>query len=559
MLNSVSRVVSRLVQRRFVLTSVRSFCSTTNPTTTRGQPEFGARREHATFRYPLPWTDPDFYNRGKLEQEMRRVFDVCHGCRLCYSLCDSFPTLFDLIDNSKTGELDSVPSTAFKKVVDKCTLCDMCFLSKCPYVPPHPLNIDVPHLMLRYKATENMHQNTRGITLQKPLKHTVESVTGSKMEGASTSKDTPITLPETSRQLILKRQSFVHSLYTNTDQMGNFATAFSSLVRWVTKTAPVGSRPRLIRRLLEWLAGIHQRAELPQYVPRRETFMNKSKSLQIPLNPKGKAYGKKVVLFATCLVNYNKPQIGHASRAVLAHQGIDVKIVYPQCCGMPLLEQGRVREVAERASRISSVLKRYIDEGYDIVTPVASCSLMLKKEWPLLLPDNVSVAAMAAKTYDVSEYVVRLAKDEKLDLESLRPLRGIVTLHHACHARAQSMGFKSEEMLKLIPNLRVASIERCSGHGGSFGVQKDGYETALKVGRPVFQNAIRNHNERGNADEPHYLASDCPLAVEHIKQGMHEIDKTLTVEHLHTKHPIELLAESYNLNYPDGHQKPNTP
>ncbi len=105
-------------------------------------------------RHPLSWQTPEFYDEGLLLHELERVYDVCHGCRRCFNLCRAFPTLFDLVDDSKTGELDSVDKKDFWKVVDQCYLCDMCFMTKCPYVPPHPLNIDFPHLMLRAKAVK---------------------------------------------------------------------------------------------------------------------------------------------------------------------------------------------------------------------------------------------------------------------------------------------------------------------------------------------------------------------------------------------------------------------
>ena len=108
----------------------------------------------APTRHAIAWNDPDFYDEEKLDAELRRVFDICHGCRRCFNLCDSFPRLFDLIDESKTGELDAVDSKDFKPVVDACTLCDMCFMTKCPYVPPHEFDLDFPHLMLRYRAVE---------------------------------------------------------------------------------------------------------------------------------------------------------------------------------------------------------------------------------------------------------------------------------------------------------------------------------------------------------------------------------------------------------------------
>jgi hypothetical protein len=101
----------------------------------------------APTRHPLDWNNPDFYDEDKLNHEMERVFDICHGCRRCVSLCGSFPTLFDLVDESKTGEVDGVDKKDYAKVVDQCYLCDICYVTKCPYVPPHPWNLDFPHVM----------------------------------------------------------------------------------------------------------------------------------------------------------------------------------------------------------------------------------------------------------------------------------------------------------------------------------------------------------------------------------------------------------------------------
>ncbi|HWS64652.1 MAG TPA: (Fe-S)-binding protein, partial [Steroidobacteraceae bacterium] len=107
----------------------------------------------APTRHALNWQEPAFYDSTALEKELDRVFDICHGCRRCFNLCNAFPTLFDLIDASKTGEVNGVDKKDYGQVVDQCYLCDMCYMTKCPYVPPHPWNIDFPHLMLRAKAT----------------------------------------------------------------------------------------------------------------------------------------------------------------------------------------------------------------------------------------------------------------------------------------------------------------------------------------------------------------------------------------------------------------------
>ena len=114
----------------------------------------------APTRHPIDWKHPDYFDVTQLNEELERVFDICHGCRRCVSLCQSFPTLFDLVDESPTMEVDGVDKADYMKVVDQCYLCDMCYMAKCPYVPPHPWNVDFPHLMLRAKAVE--HKKTGG-------------------------------------------------------------------------------------------------------------------------------------------------------------------------------------------------------------------------------------------------------------------------------------------------------------------------------------------------------------------------------------------------------------
>jgi glycerol-3-phosphate dehydrogenase subunit C len=222
---------------------------------------------------------------------------------------------------------------------------------------------------------------------------------------------------------------------------------------------------------------------------------------------------------------------------VLAKNGVECEIVYPACCGMPQLEQGDLVRVAESARRISAELVPWIDEGYDVVALVPSCALMLKFEWPLILPGDAAVKRVSDATFDVTEYVVDIAKHEGL-APGLQPLDGSVALHIACHARAQNMGQKAAEMMRLIPEADLAVIERCSGHGGSWGIMKGNFETALKVGRPVMRQA----NDSGKT----YLASECPLAGMHIAQGMARLDESRPPP-APAVHPIELFARAYGL------------
>lgn len=439
----------------------------------------------APTRHPIDWNDPDFYDPEGIDAELRRVFDVCHSCRRCFNLCDSFPRLFDLIDESETGELDSVDSEDFRRVVDACTLCDMCFMVKCPYVPPHEFNVDIPHLMLRYRAAE-AKQGRTGFRL---------------------------------RQL------------TQTDRNGRLAGKAAGLANWASDT-----KNKLTRPLLEAAAGVHRAAALPRF--HGKTFALRAKSEAPQINREAPAFGRRAVLYATCFVNYNNPTIGMAARAVLAKNGVETEVVYPSCCGMPQLEHGELGKVAAAAKRIAGELEPWIDKGYDVIGLVPSCALMLKFEWPLILPDDEDVRMLSHATYDISEYVVDIAKKEGL-AEGLGPLSGGVALHIACHARAQNMGHKAAEMMRLIPGADVMVIERCSGHGGSWGVMKDHFETALKVGRPVARQAA----ESGKA----LIASECPLAGAHIVQGVERLDAEDRPGAEGASHPIELFARAYGL------------
>lgn len=439
----------------------------------------------APVRHPIPWQDAEFYDEQKLDEELRRVFDICHGCRRCFNLCDSFPKLFDLIDDSETGELDSVDSADFKPVVDGCTLCDMCFMTKCPYVPPHDFNLDFPHLMLRARAVQHKKGGT----------------------------------------------GFVEKQITETDRNGGLARIAPPLVNWSTRRSNGLTRPAM-----EAVAGIARNAEVPEF--HGKTFT--AGAADAPeVNTQAPAYGRKAVLYATCFVNYNNPAIGTAARKVLAKNGVRTEIVYPACCGMPKLEHGDIETVVKNAREAVAALKPWVENGFRVIALVPSCALMLKFEWPLLLPDDPDIKRLSEATVDLSEYIVDIAKNEGL-AEGMKPLDGGVTVHLACHSRAQNFGPKAAEMLRQVPDTEVDVIERCSGHGGSWGMMKDNFETAMKVGRPTARQAV----ERGRPN----VVSECPLAALHILQGMERLAKGDNAKIPDTApHPIELMARAYGL------------
>jgi glycerol-3-phosphate dehydrogenase subunit C len=442
----------------------------------------------APTRHPIAWREDAFYDAAALDKEMRRVFDICHGCRRCFNLCESFPRLFDLIDGSAKEDVESVKSEDFAGVVEACTLCDMCFMTKCPYVPPHEFQLDFPHLILRARAVE-------------------------AKQGKS---------DFTQRQL------------AEMDRNGTAARFASPLINWASSTT---NKP--MRAVMEAVAHIDRTAELPKFHTR--TFVSADKGDPVKANATAPAFGKrKAALYATCFVNYNKPATGLAARAVLNHLGVETKVAYPGCCGMPFLEQAELERVAANAAKVSKALIKLVDDGYDIVALTASCGLMLKFEWPLIVPDNDDVKRLADATFDIDEYVVDIAKKEGLP-QGMNALPEGVTVHLACHARAQNMGPKAAEMLRLIPDTPVDVIERCSGHGGTFGVVKPTHATAVKVGRPVFRTA----SQQGRG----HIASDCPLAAAHIVHQVKELAERdgSTAMARAPEHPIEILARAYGL------------
>jgi glycerol-3-phosphate dehydrogenase subunit C len=440
----------------------------------------------APTRHALDWQSPWFWDEAALEKEMERVFDICHGCRRCFNLCDSFPRLFDLIDNGPTGELDGVPKEKYADVEQACTLCDMCFMTKCPYVPPHAWNVDFPHLMLRHRAIQARKHGT----------------------------------------------GFVENRLAETDLVGRLGTFVAPLVNWATD-----ERNQATRRTLESVAGIHHGARLPRQAA--ETFEQIARREPAEINETAPAYGKrKAVLYATCFVNFHSTAIGAATLAVLARNGVETEVVHPACCGMPKLELGDLDSVAAAARQVSDALLPWVDKGYDIVALTPSCALMLKFEWPLILPGDPAIERLSRATFDLSEYVVDIARKHGL-AEGLTPVEGGVSLHLACHARAQNMGPKGAEMLRLIPKTRVAVIERCSGHGGIWGTRSENFDVAVKVGKPAAQAALKNNTS--------HVASECPLAAEHLVQVMEMAEGQETPRPFRADHPIEIFARAYGL------------
>jgi len=424
----------------------------------------------APTRHPLDWKSEDFWNEESLFKELERVYDICHGCRRCVSLCNSFPVLFDMVDESPTMELDGVPKERFWEVVDHCYLCDMCYLSKCPYVPPHPWNLDFPHLMLRAKAVQFRKGKTR----------------------------------------------FRDKLLTSTDLVGSLAG-----IPVVAEVVNAANRSKAGRALLDKALGVHPNAPLPDY--HSKSFHKREKRRAKPVLetvPTEETTGK-VVVFATCYGNRNLPSMDEDLVAVLNHNGIPVTtLASEKCCGMPKLELGDLETVEKLKDHNIPQLAKLVDEGWDIVVPVPSCALMFKQELPLIFPGDEQVKKVQARTFDPFEYLMLRHKGGKLRTDFRNSL-GKVSYHVPCHLRVQRIGLKTRDALKLVPDTTIEVIERCSGHNGTYAVKREYHETSAKIGRPVVQ--------RVETAKPDHYSSDCPMAGDQIAHGL--ADKGKGPEH----------------------------
>lgn len=429
-------------------------------------------------RHPIDWQNPAYYDEGLLNDELYRVFDVCHGCRRCFNLCHAFPTLFDLIDESKTGELDSVDKAQYGQVVDQCYLCDMCFMTKCPYVPPHPLNIDFPHLMLRAKAVKHQKAGAR----------------------------------------------FRDQLLSSTDLVGKLASipVVVTFVNAVLKT-------RFTRVVTDRVLGIHRDRRLPHY--HRATFRKQARcNDDFPLRD-GTVPGK-VAIYSTCYINFNEPGIGLDLLRVLEHNEISTRIVEKEaCCGMPKLELGDLKAVQRLKEKNIPQLAKLAREGYAILAAVPSCVLMYKQELPLLFPDDADVKIVAQAMFDPFDYLLMRHKDGLLKTNFPQAL-GKIAYHVPCHQRVQNIGLRTRELLQMAPGTTFTTVERCSGHDGTWGVKSEFFLRSMQIGKPVFKLMAE-----ARAD---FVSSDCAIAARQIQQGMGD---DAPPKH----HPITLLKMAYGL------------
>lgn len=386
----------------------------------------------APVRHPLNWQDEDFYNEQFLNDELERVFNICHGCRRCVSLCKAFPTLFDLIDESETFEVDSVDKADYKKVVDQCYLCDLCYMTKCPYVPPHEWNVDFPHLMLRAKAIQ--------------------------FKKGETKKS--------------------YKVLTSPQQVGSVASkpVISSIVNWSNSN-------KTIRKITENIMGVHADAVVPKYHSKTLT------KLFVEDNIVSKF---KVAIFGTCYGEYNDPKSVIDLVDVLRHNNVEVKLIKnTQCCGMPKMELGDLETVIKYANENITPLKKLVGDGYKLIAPIPSCVLMFKSELPMIISDNEDIKLISKAFFDPFEYLSFLNDSAQLDT-NFSAIDKEVLYQMACHQRVQNIGSHTKKILGLIPDLDVNIAERCSGHDGTYGVRKETHTYAVTIAKPVVKKITDN-------------------------------------------------------------------
>ncbi|PCI68037.1 MAG: Fe-S oxidoreductase [Piscirickettsiaceae bacterium] len=415
----------------------------------------------APTRHPLDWKNPDFFNETKLFDELERTFDICHGCRRCFNLCNAFPLLFDVIDESETMELDSVDKKVYWDVVDNCYLCDMCFMSKCPYVPPHEWNLDFPHLMLRAKAVKFKKDNVK-------------------------QRD---------------------KLITSTDAIGKLAS-----IPIIVNAVNAANSNKMVRGWIDKALAIHPDAIIPAY---HSNTARKQLANHISISSEPTACAEttgKVAIFTTCYGNYNRPDLVNDLVSVYEHNDMTVDICKQEkCCGMPKLELGDLEAVEALKNSNIPELVRLIDAGWDIVAPVPSCVLMFKQELPLMFPGDADVAKVRDAMFDPFEYLMLRHKGGLLNTDFKEEI-GDVSYQVACHLRVQNIGLKTKELLELIPNTSVKAHERCSGHDGTYALKSEYHDISKKIARPVMN--------RVDKDPALIFSSDCPMAADHIASGL---------------------------------------
>ncbi len=425
---------------------------------------------------------PVFWDEVDLKKEMFRIFDICNGCRLCDKLCPSFDLLFrrieeedDLLTAEKSlkNPVENLTDDDFRKVSDLCYQCKLCY-PKCPYVPPHRYELDFPRLLLREQAIQT------------------------KKSGIS----------------------FRDRLLSDPDRAGKMGSMFPSLMNWANNNS-------FTRSMMEKSIGIHHKKKMPAYFGEtfEEWFARTQKTISTKVDPTAKA-----AIYSTCLVNYNNPNIGKATVAVLNHLDVEMVSCMKSCCGIPNLSIGDIETAKQKADVNINTLHSLIEDGFDIVIPSPSCSLMIRQEYPFIATDHTKANIVARRSYDLGEFLIKLNNEGKLKMDFPNPVGNLI-YHLPCHTKAQNIGYKWREVMQLIPGTKVDMVQQCSGHDGQFAMKKEYYQISLSVGKKLFDRIKKSGYPT--------VVSECAFAHLHIEEGTGA----------HALHPIEVLANAYGLNY----------
>jgi glycerol-3-phosphate dehydrogenase subunit C len=416
--------------------------------------------------------DPKYWDKSLLAKEVERVFAICHGCRLCFNLCPSFPDLFKSVDGHD-GNVRGLTAAETERVVDLCFQCKICYV-KCPYTPDdgHEFQLDFPRLMMRANA---IRRKEHGIEL---------------------------------RSRLLSRPEF----------LGKMAGKCAGVANWA-------NRNPLLRAGLEHTLGIHKDKLLPEF--HSETFEDWFRK-----QPAQAGDPSKAVLFFTCSVNYNEPQVGKDAVDVFSRNGIALTCPKQNCCGMPAIEAGDIELAKKLARNNVDSLYPHVKAGKKILAVDPTCSYMLRKEYGMLI-GTPEAREVAANTMDLCEYLFTLKKEGQFNRE-FKSSPGKVAYHLPCHLRAQNIGYRSRDMMRLIPGTRIQMVEQCSGHDGTWSMKKEFFPLSMLTGKKAFDGMA--------SAEADTFASDCPLASIQIDQALGT----------RPMHPIQVLARAYR---PDGFPK----
>jgi glycerol-3-phosphate dehydrogenase subunit C len=417
---------------------------------------------------PYDPRDPGYFDPAAVEKELLRVTELCDGCRRCYRLCPSFDSLLDEAVDGNEGDLSKITSRDFRKIVDLCWQCKLCF-NHCPYTPPHKWDIDFPRLMLRAKAAR---ARTEGVARQ-------------------------------------------DAWLGNVDAVGALGSTFAPISNWANAFPPH-------RALMEAVVGIDRHRNLPRF--HHKTFARWFR--ERPVRPSSS--GRMVALFYSCSVNYNEPQVGRDAVSVLERNACEVVCPEQVCCGMPYLDGGDLEAATANARRNVAALLPLAEAGLPIVVPQPTCSYVLKKEYPMLLPGPAG-EAVASATRDVFEYLAGRKQEGTLDTDFTGRGPGHVAYQMPCHLRAQNMGYKTRDVLQLVPGTRVSVVEKCTAMDGTWAMKKEYYPVSLQYARKAVGEM--------EATEPRTFATDCTLSALQIEAVRGE----------KPAHPISLLREAYGL------------